>query len=133
MLDDTPGSERERASLPRQSRDPSFELEVNQVNDCSERENDWEASSDFDGEDDPLFLSITTRKKRRSRYNPIYRNFLKENSDSTGENAPRVTMSTKDEWELECHREDNDFFTSQDEILCLTKEKIKHLRMKESE
>jgi len=111
------GSESDRGKCSVKGRDDTFELEIKEVNETEEGQNNWETSSDFDGEDDPLLLAMKSQERRYSKNTPIARSaaavsrLFGGNSSALKSERGRIG-NMKDEWAMEYQRKPPSFFSS---------------------
>ncbi len=109
------GEEDEQGSLC--GSDKSYELSVGDANEFEEGEENEANNSDFDGEDDPLFMALMSQRERRAEEEPISRSatgvasMLSRNPPSRRRTKPSIG-NLKEEWEIEYQRKPLSFFST---------------------
>jgi len=97
-----------------------YQPTVEEIVQYDEGEENWEADEDFDGEHDPLLLSMRLQKQRMSKQVPIPRSSAAAVIlFSPVRNVPAASQRTsgenlKEEWEMEYQRRNTLFFESEE-------------------
>ena len=98
--------------------DSLYDFGLDEEKEYEEGRDNWESSVDFDGESDPLLLSLRIQKERMAstvlhdRSSVKAKELLKNDSGKRSKNFSGITLSLKDKWGLEVSNRDELFFDS---------------------